>query len=136
MSKLTTSNAWLSLQAHQSDMSQQNLYELFAQDSKRFERFSLKFNDILMDYSKHPVSQSTINLLLELARQQELENKISDLFCGKKVNFSEDRAALHFALRREEALILDGVDIMPEIHKVLAKMDRFISSIRNGERKG
>jgi len=136
MSTLTTSSAWIALQAHQPVMAKQNLRELFAQDPQRFKSFSLKFNDILMDYSKHPISQNTINLLLELARQQGLERKISEMFCGGRINFSEERAALHFALRREDALILDGVDIMPEIHDVLTKMDRFTSSIRNGERKG
>ena len=136
MSILTTSSAWLSLQDHQPVMAKQDLRELFAQDPQRFKSFSLKFNDILMDYSKHPISQNTINLLLALARQQGLERKISEMFCGRRVNFSEDRAALHFALRREDALILDGVDVMPEIHDVLTKMDRFTSSIRSGERKG
>tara|TARA_B100000686_G_scaffold296074_1_gene327410 strand:- start:2584 stop:4236 length:1653 start_codon:yes stop_codon:yes gene_type:complete len=136
MSTLTTSSVWLSLQAHQSVMAKQDLCELFTHDSQRFKNFSLKFNDILMDYSKHPVSQNTINLLLKLASQQGLEKKISDLFCGKKINISEDRAALHFALRREEALILDGMDIMPEIHNVLAQMEKFTSSIRNGGFKG
>ena len=136
MSTLTTSSAWMSLQAHQPVMAKQDLRELFAQDPQRFKSFSLKFNDILMDYSKHPISQNTINLLLELARQQGLERKISEMFCGGRMNFSEDRAALHFALRREDALILDGVDIMPEIHDVLTKMERLTSSIRSGERKG
>ena len=136
MSTLTTSTAWLSLQDHQPVMAKQDLRELFSQDPQRFKNFSLKFNDILIDYSKHPINQNTINLLLALARQQGLEKKISEMFCGKRVNFSEDRAALHFALRREDALILDGVDIMPEIHDVLTKMERFTSSIRNGERKG
>jgi len=118
MSTLTTSTAWLSLQDHQPVMAKQDLRELFGQDSQRFKNFSLKFNDILMDYSKHPINQNTINLLLALARQQGLEKKISEMFCGRRVNFSEDRAALHFALRREDALILDGVDIMPEVHDV------------------
>ena len=136
MSTLTTSSAWLSLHTHQPVMAKQYLRELFARDPQRFKNFSLKFNDILMDYSKHPINQETINLLLALARQQGLESKISEMFCGKRVNFSEDRAALHFALRREDPLILDGVDIMPDIQGVLAKMEKFSSSIRNGERKG
>tara|TARA_B100000676_G_scaffold186978_1_gene183777 strand:+ start:24309 stop:25898 length:1590 start_codon:yes stop_codon:yes gene_type:complete len=117
-------------------MAQQDLFELFIQDPQRFKHFSLQFNDILIDYSKHPVSQDTINLLLDLANHQGLERKISDLFSGKKVNFSEDCTALHFALRREESLIINGIDIMPEVHNVLAKMDTFTTSIRNGERKG
>jgi glucose-6-phosphate isomerase len=136
MSTLTTSSAWLSLQAHQPVMAQQPLRELFARDPQRFNNFSLKFNDILMDYSKHPVSLDTINLLLALACQQGLEGRISDMFCGERINYSEKRAALHIALRREDSLKLDGVDIMPDIRHVLTKMKRFSASIRNGEHKG
>ena len=79
MSTLTLSNAWLALQDHQSVMAQQHLHELFTKDPKRFNKFSLKFNDILMDYSKHPICPETISLLLALARQQELEGWIDRL---------------------------------------------------------
>jgi len=136
MSTLTTSSAWLSLQAHQPVMAQQPLRELFARDPQRFNNFSLKFNDILMDYSKHPISLDTINLLLALARQQGLEARVSEMFCGERINYSENRAALHTALRREDSLKLDGVDIMPDIRHVLTKMEKFSASVRNGELKG
>ena len=136
MSTLTTSNAWLSLQAHQPVMAQQHLRELFSLDPQRFNNFSLKFNDILMDYSKQPISLDTINLLLALARQQGLEDQISEMFSGKRINCSEDRAALHIALRREDSLKIDGVDIMPDIRHVLTKMEKFSTSVRNGEFKG
>lgn len=136
MSTLTTSSSWLSLQTHQPVMAQQHLRELFARDPQRFNNFSLKFNDILMDYSKQSISLDTISLLLALARQQGLEGKISEMFCGKRINYSEDRAALHIALRREDSLKLDGVDIMPDIRHVLTKMEKFSTSIRNGESKG
>jgi glucose-6-phosphate isomerase len=136
MSTLTTSSAWLSLQAHQPVMAQRSLRELFARDPQRFNNFSLKFNDILMDYSKHPISLDTINLLLALARQQGLEARVSEMFCGERINYSENRAALHTALRREDSLKLDGVDIMPDIRHVLTKMEKFSDSVRNGELKG
>jgi len=136
MSTLTTSSAWLSLQAHQPVMAQQPLRELFARDPQRFNNFSLKFNDILMDYSKHPISLDTINLLLALARQQGVEGRVSEMFCGERINYSENRAALHTALRREDSLKLDGVDIMPDIRHVLTKMEKFSASVRNGELKG
>lgn len=136
MSTLTTSSAWLSLQAHQPVMAQQPLRELFARDPQRFNNFSLKFNDILMDYSKHPISPDTINLLLALARQQGVEGRVSEMFCGERINYSENRAALHTALRREDSLKLDGVDIMPDIRHVLTKMEKFSASVRNGELKG
>ena len=136
MSTLISSSAWLSLQAHQSVMAQQKLRGLFDRDPQRFNNFSLKFNDILMDYSKHPVSSDTINLLLALARQQGLEDWISKMFRGERINYSENRAALHTALRREDPLKLDGVDIMPDVRQVLTKMEKFSASIRNGELKG
>ena len=136
MSTLTSSSAWLSLQAHQSVIAQYQLRELFAKDPHRFTSFSLKFNDILMDYSKHPICLDTINLLLVLARQQGLEEWISKMFCGERINYSENRAALHTALRREDPLKLDGVDIMPDVRQVLTKMDKFSTAIRNGEIKG
>ncbi|TFH08162.1 MAG: glucose-6-phosphate isomerase, partial [Nitrosomonadales bacterium] len=136
MSTLTLSNAWLSLQAHQSVMAQEHLRELFDQDPQRFNSFSLKFNDILMDYSKHPICLKTINLLLALARQQRLEDWISRMFRGEKINSTENHAALHSALRGEHPLMLDGVDIMLDVRRVLTKMDKFSSSIRNGKLKG
>ena len=136
MSTLTTSSAWLSLQAHQSVMAQQQLRELFALDPQRFDNFSLKFNDILMDFSKHPISSDTINLLLALAHQQGLEDWISNMYCGERINYSENRAALHTALRREDPLKLDGVDIMPDVWQVLTKMEKFSASVRNGDLKG
>ena len=82
MPSLTQSPAWLSLQAHQSVMAQQHLRSLFQQDPQRFEKFSLLFNDILLDYSKQPVNQETVDLLLALAQQQKLKDWIGLMFAG------------------------------------------------------
>jgi len=136
MSTLTLSSAWLTLQAHQSAMAKQHLRELFALDSQRFNRFSLKFNDILMDYSKHPVCHETISLLLILARQQKLEDWIARMFRGEKINNTENHAALHSALRGKRPVILDGADIMPDVRRVLAQMEQFSTSIRDGKLRG
>ncbi|MEE9548041.1 MAG: glucose-6-phosphate isomerase [Nitrosomonadaceae bacterium] len=136
MSTLTLSNAWLALQDHQSVMAQQHLHELFTRDPKRFNKFSLKFNDILMDYSKHPICPETISLLLALARQQELEDWIARMFRGEKINNSENHAALHSALRAEHPVVLDGVDIMPDVRRVLTQMEQFSTCVRNGTLKG
>ncbi|MEE8254870.1 MAG: glucose-6-phosphate isomerase [Nitrosomonadaceae bacterium] len=136
MSTLTLSSAWLALQAHQSLMAQQHLRELFALDSQRFNRFSLKFNDILMDYSKHPVCHETISLLLILARQQGLEDWIARMFRGEKINNTENHAALHSALRGERPVMLDGVDIMPDVRRVLTQMEQFSTSVRDGKLRG
>lgn len=136
MSTLTLSSAWLALQAHQSAMAQQHLRELFARDSQRFNRFSLKFNDILMDYSKHPVCHETISLLLVLARQQRLEDWIARMFRGEKINDTENHAALHSALRGEHPVMIDGVDIMSDVRRVLTQMEQFSTSVRDGKLRG
>ncbi|KAF4530788.1 hypothetical protein B566_EDAN018811, partial [Ephemera danica] len=129
---LTRSPAWLALQAHQPAMAAHHVCDLFAQDPQRFERFSLKFNDILLDYSKHPVSQQTIRLLLDLAEQQHLHTWITRLFEGEKVNDTEHRAALHTALRGEQPVTSGSTDVMPEVRRVLAKMEVFSDKVRNG----
>jgi glucose-6-phosphate isomerase len=136
MSLLTQSPAWLALQAHQPMMAQQHLRDLFNQDPHRFKKFSLTFNDILLDYAKQPVNDETINLLLALAHQQDLENWITQMFQGKKINNTENRAALHSALRSESAVLVDGVDIAPKIKSVLNKMARFSTAVRSGKYKG
>lgn len=139
MSTLTLSPAWLALQAYQPVMAQQHLRELFAQDRQRFAKFSLQFNDILLDYSKHPVNAESINLLLALARQQGLEDWIARLFRGEKINNTENRAALHSALRApgsKSAVMVDGKDVMPGIRRVLAQMEQFSAAVRSGELKG
>lgn len=136
MSSLTQSPAWLALQAHQSVMAQLHLRELFMLDSQRFDKFSLSFNDILLDYARHPVNSETINLLLTLARQQGLEEWIARMFSGEKINNTENRAALHCALRGEHSVMVNGVDVMPEIKRVLQQMARFSTAVRCGEHKG
>lgn len=103
MSILTHSPAWLALQSHQSVITQQHLRELFQQDPQRFEKFSLIFNNILMDYAKHPINYETVDLLLKLAHQQKLKDWIARMFCGEKINSTEQRAVLHIALRGDQS---------------------------------
>lgn len=136
MSTLTQSPAWLALQLHQQVMAEQHLRELFARDNQRFDKFSLQFNDILLDYSKHPVSMATIPLLLALARQQGLEDWIARMFRGEKINHTEGRAALHSALRGESPVLVDGIDVMPAVRQVLTQMERYSNAVRSGELKG
>ncbi len=136
MSTLTLSSAWVALQAHQRNMARKHLRELFVQDPQRFDKFSLKFNDILMDFSKHPINTDTVRLLIALARQQGLEDWIARMFRGERVNNTESRAALHSALRGDHPVMLDGMDIMHDVRRVLKKMDQFSTSVRNGDLKG
>lgn len=136
MSSLIQSPAWLALQAHQPVMAQQHLRELFQKDPQRFEKFSLLFNDILMDYAKQPISRETIDRLLALAHQQQLESWIARMFSGEKINSTEHRAALHIALRGEHPIQMDGVDVMPEVKRVLNQMEHFSMGIQSGARRG
>lgn len=136
MSTLTQSPAWIALQTHQPEMATQYLRDLFEQDSQRFDKFSLLFNDIPLDYSKQLINGDTVELLLALARQQKMEDWITRMFSGDKINSTENRAALHGALRCDHPVMLDGEDIIPEVKQVLQQMSRFTAGIRSGERKG
>ena len=124
MSSLTQSPAWLHLKKHQSIMAQYHLRELFQKDPKRFEEFSLTFKDILMDYSKQPINKETVGLLIALAHQQKLEDWIAHMFSGEKINVTEHRAALHIALRSENPIYVDNIDVMPEVKRVLKQMEQ------------
>ncbi len=117
-------------------MAQQHLRELFQQNPQRFEQFSLKFNDILLDFSKHPVDAETIDLLLALAHQQRLPHWIARMFSGEKINTTEHRAALHVALRSKQPVVVEGMDITQEVKRVLKQMERFSVAIQSGARRG
>ncbi|SER03934.1 glucose-6-phosphate isomerase [Nitrosomonas sp. Nm51] len=136
MSLLTESPAWLALKAHQSTCMQQPARDLFKQDVHRFDKFSLQFEDILVDISKQPVTYQTVDLLLALARQQNLKTWIERMFLGEKINTTEDRAALHIALRSKKPVMLDGEDVTLKVSSVLQKMAQFSTAVRNGEYLG
>lgn len=110
--------------------------DLFHQDSQRFDKFSLTFDDILLDYAKQRINRETVDLLLALAHQQKLGDWISRLFAGEKINATEHRAALHVALRSDHSVLLDGVDVMPDVKRVLKQMERFAIAIQSGARRG
>ncbi len=138
MSSLTSSPAWQALEQHYREIKDVQMRDLFAQDPQRFEHFSLKFNDILFDYSKNRVTAKTMSLLLDLARQANLSQRIEAMFTGQKINVTEDRAVLHIALRNRSnrPILVDGVDVMPEVNRVLGKMRAFSEAVRSGEWKG
>ncbi|MDR4517122.1 MAG: glucose-6-phosphate isomerase [Nitrosomonas sp.] len=136
MSFLTQSPAWLALQSHQTQLTQHSIRDLFDQDPQRFDKFSLQFDDMLVDFSKQPVTQETIHLLVALARQQNLESWIQRMFLGEKINNTENRAALHIALRSKKPIMLDGEDVTVKVRDVLKKMEQFSTIVRSGEYKG
>lgn len=134
MSKLTTSPAWLALEAHRQEMADVQMRHLFLQDPARFDRFSHKFNDILFDYSKNRITDKTMTLLLALAEQAKVGEWIAAMFNGEKINHSEGRAVLHVALRNRSnrPITVDGEDVMADVNAVLAKMRTFSEKVRNG----
>ncbi|MFA5984733.1 MAG: glucose-6-phosphate isomerase [Methylococcaceae bacterium] len=138
MSSLTQSEAWKTLQNHYNEIHHQSLRNIFETDPLRFKKFSLTLNDILFDYSKNRITEQTIPLLLNLAKQANLESKIKAMFSGDKINGTENRAVLHTALRNRASspVFVDGQDVMPNINAVLEKMRRFTTQVRSGEWKG
>lgn len=133
---LTRLPAWQALSDHQRVAAGFNLRELFEKDPARFDKFSLRCGDLLLDYSKHLITDDTLRLLIDLARQRELPAWIARLFSGGKINTTENRAALHTALRADRTVMLDGENIVDDVRQMLARMDRFCEGVRNGKLTG
>ena len=127
MSRLTESSAWQALQAHYEKMAGTHMRDLFAEDPSRFDRFSLRFRDILVDFSKNRITDETLKLLRDLARQADLAGWTERMFSGEKINITEDRAVLHVALRNRSnrPILVDGQDVMEDVNRVLAHMREF-----------
>src|SRR5712691_13342141 len=135
MSTLTASAAWQALETHQHEMANVPTRDLFAQDPGRFNKFSLRFQDLLLDYSKNRITEKTMQLLRDLARQADLQGWTEKMFRGDKINITENRAVLHIALRNRSnrPIMVDGADVMPEVNAVLQHMQTFSDAIRNGQ---
>jgi glucose-6-phosphate isomerase len=138
MMNLTSTPAWNALEAHHKSIAALHMRDMFASDPDRFERFSLRWKDILLDYSKNRITTETVRLLLNLAHQADVEGWRDKMFRGDKINVTEDRAVLHTALRNRSnhPIIVDGRDVMPDVNAVLEHMKSFSSSVRSGEWKG
>ena len=138
MSTLTQSPEWKALQSHHTAVSQQHMRELFRADPKRFDRFSLRFEDVLLDYSKNRVTGETMDLLRKLAMAADLPRWTEKMFAGEKINITEDRAVLHVALRNRSntPILVDGKDVMPAVNAVFKHMREFSEAVRGGQWKG
>ncbi|CAN4270224.1 Pgi Glucose-6-phosphate isomerase [Methylophilaceae bacterium] len=134
MAALTTLPVWQALCRHQKTIAASSMRDLFAQDTNRFDKFSFQLDDILFDFSKHRINDETLPLLLQLAREAQLENWRDRMFTGEKINTTENRAVLHTALRNRSnrPVLVDGVDVMPEVNAVLAQMRDFSEKVRAG----
>ncbi|HEX4114576.1 MAG TPA: glucose-6-phosphate isomerase [Solirubrobacteraceae bacterium] len=135
---LTERPAWSELSGHLRAVANSSLRELFAADPARGERLTAEGPGFYLDYSKNRVTEETICLLLELAKQSGLAERTKAMFAGERINVSEDRSVLHVALRmpRSASLLVDGVDVVREVHAVLDRMAAFCERIRSGEWKG
>src|SRR6201984_413789 len=129
---------WKALSAHSQKVGRLHLREFFAQDPKRGERLKAEAAGLYLDYSKNRITDETLNLLLQLAEQSGLRARIDAMFRGEKINTSEKRAVLHVALRSEkgQSILVDGEDVVPEVHAVLDRMTDFCNRVRDGTWRG
>ena len=138
MSTLTQSSAWHALKIHQSAMSRLHMREMFHSDPTRFEEFSLRFDGLLLDYSKNLITRETHTLLIDLARQARLQDWVTRMFAGEPINSSEQRAVLHTALRAPHGTRVEyrGKDVMPDVQRVQEQMRHYCDGIRSGALRG
>jgi glucose-6-phosphate isomerase len=135
---LTKRKTWKALQTHSKKIQELHLRNLFADDPKRGERMTAEAVGLFLDYSKNRVTDETVKLLIELAEESGLRSRIDAMFRGEKINTTENRAVLHVALRARKgtSIVIDGEDVIPQVHAVLDKMTDFSNRVRNGEWKG
>jgi glucose-6-phosphate isomerase len=135
---LTERPAWKALAAHYKELKQSHLRTLFADDPKRGQRLSVEAAGLFLDYSKNRVTDRTLRLLVQLAKESDLSGRIAAMFGGEKINVTEDRAVLHVALRAPAGatIMVDGKNVVPDVHAVLDKMAAFSDSVRSGAWKG
>jgi glucose-6-phosphate isomerase len=138
MSSLTDSVIWHDLQNHFNEVVDLQMRDMFDNDPRRFDKFSLCFNDILFDYSKNRITDKTLPLLFELARQRKLDTKIEAMFAGEKINQTEQREVLHVALRNRSnrPIVVNGCDVNVDVNQVLDKMRGFCDAVNSGRWRG
>ncbi len=135
---LKARKAWRALAVHRKRLERQHLRELFDSDPKRGARFTTEAVGLFLDYSKNRCTEETLRLLLKLAKESALHQRIDAMFRGEKINVTEQRAVLHVALRAPKGtkIVVDGRDVIPDVHAVLNKMTRFSTRVRSGQWKG
>ena len=137
-SLVTQEKAWKELQTHYKKVRELHLRTLFADDPQRAEKMTAEAVGLVIDYSKNRITDETLQLLLKLAEEAGLRARIDAMFRGEKINVTEKRAVLHVALRapRNASILVDGEDVVPQVHAVLDKMTEFSNRVRSGEWKG
>jgi glucose-6-phosphate isomerase len=130
--------SWKALEQHHAEISERHLRELFAEDPARGERLTVQAAGLYLDYSKNRVTDETLRLLLDLARESDLEQHRDKMFAGERINVSENRSVLHVALRmpKDSSLLVDGTDVVAQVHGVLDRMADFAGRVRSGQWQG
>ena len=130
--------AWKDLRDHFKIMKNRQMKDMFSEDFERFGKFSLRFKDILVDYSKNCIDNETLRLLLKLAEETDVKDAIEKMFSGDKINETEGRAVLHVALRNRcnTSVYVEGKDVMPEVNAVLKQIKTFSDDVISGQWKG
>ena len=138
MTALTDSHAWQALQEHHATVKDLHMRDLFAADPQRFQRFSIRLDDLLLDYSKNRITPDTMAHLVAVAQERGVAEYRDAMFAGEKINRTEGRAVLHVALRNRtnRPILVDGVDVMPEVNQVLEQIRPFADAVRDGTWKG
>ncbi|MBC7945494.1 MAG: glucose-6-phosphate isomerase, partial [Burkholderiales bacterium] len=138
MAQLNELPVWRALQSSQNSLARASLRDMFERDPLRFDKFSLCFDGILLDYSKNLIDAETLALLIQLAEQRGVKSAVRRMLAGEKFNLTEQRAVLHTALRapRDQPVFADGKDVIPDIHRVLDQMQAFSEAVRGGQLRG
>src|SRR5262245_33503260 len=136
--QLTSRKSWKALEDHYKKVSRLHLRDLFKNDPGRGERLTAEAAGLFLDYSKNRITDETLKLLIQLAEESALRSRIEAMFHGEKINITEHRAVLHAALRAPKgtSIMVDGSNVVPQVHAVLDKMSRFCNRVRGGEWKG
>jgi glucose-6-phosphate isomerase len=134
----TTTKSWQNLRRHYEKTRNLHMRTFFVENPSRFDKFSIRFNDLIVDYSKNRITEETLEALIALAEECDLKNAIENMFSGKKINETENRAVLHIALRNRSnsPIMVDGQDVMPEVNAVLDQMEIFSSRLISGDWRG
>jgi len=134
----TATSAWINLKSHFERIKDVSVVDMFRNEPDRFSQYSLRFEDMLVDYSKNIISDETMSLLLSLADECDVKGAIEQMFAGERINETENRSVLHVALRNRSNLpiMVDGKDVMPEVNAVLGKMEEFSAKMISGTWKG
>ncbi|HEY1633924.1 MAG TPA: glucose-6-phosphate isomerase, partial [Acidimicrobiales bacterium] len=136
--RITESVEWRALEVHHAQVGDVHLRDLFAQDPQRGEVMTVEAADLYLDYSKNLITSETLGLLRALAERAEVRQRADDMFSGRRINVTENRPVLHVALRAPEgsSILVDGTNVVPEVHAVLRKMRDFTGRVRSGEWTG